>query len=183
MALAFSNFADREIRYEVYYHLGGYNLVLLPHKVWQKYREYESLRKKYFELYKKEPSIEELSSNFNLVPSEVYDVYQQVALQNPFSLDQKIYSEDKANYSITVKDRVEDPFHVECKKLEEDQEVLILALNRMSSNERKIFVMLHNLCDLVQEIPPDQNELINFFTHKNFKFSEKTTLRFPTLKV
>lgn len=182
MSLAFSNFAESEIRFEVYYQLSSYNMVALPHKIWQKYREFEKLKKQYFEIYKKDASLEDLAKVYNLDLNELYEVYQLVSLQNPSSLDQKIYTEEKNSLAVTVKDKIEDPASVENRKILEDQEILILALNRMSLKERKIFVMLHNLCDLVQDLTPDEKDLIKFFNYKNMKNLDNT-LMFPLLKI
>jgi len=124
MAMAFSNFADREVRYEIYYQLGNYNLVTLPHKTWQKHREFERLRKEYFECYKKEPSLDELAKHYNLDREEVYDIYQQVAIQNPHSLDQKVFTDEKSNHPVVLKDRIEDPQIIENRRVQEDQEIL-----------------------------------------------------------
>jgi len=170
MAMAFSNFADREIRYEIYYQLGNYNLVALPHKSWQRYREFETLRKQYFSENGKEPSLEDLIKTHSLPREEVYEIYRQVAMQNPHSLDQKVFNEDRAsNNQATLKDRIEDPRTLENRRLLENQEVLLLALLRLSQQSRKIFIAAQNLCDLVQDLPPQKDELEAFFFGKNIQ--------------
>jgi hypothetical protein len=47
--LSFPTFAEREIRYEIYYQLSNYNLVALPYQSWQKYRELEAFKKTFTE--------------------------------------------------------------------------------------------------------------------------------------
>jgi len=174
LSMAFSNFADREIRYEIYYQLGNYNLISLPHKSWQKYREFEELRKVYFDTYRKEPSLEDLISTYSLVREDVYDVYRQVAMQNPHSLDQKVFNEDKSDNRTLLKDRIEDPKCIEERELSEKQQVLYLALLKMALRERKVFVVANGLIDIVQDIEPDRHELEKFFlgaTTSRFRLS------------
>ena len=163
MAMAFSNFADREIRYEVYYQIANYNIIALPHKSWQKYREFEAFKKSYFEKYMQDASLDDLINEYKLDRREVYEIYRQVGMQNPYSLDQKVFSEEKSGNQISLKDRIEDPRCQEAQQLQEDQEVLLAALLRMSLLDRKVFVAAHNLVDVVQEIRPDENELQRFF--------------------
>jgi len=171
LSMAFSNFADREIRYEIYYQLGNYNLISLPHKSWQRYREFEGLRKAYYETYQKDPTLEDLISTYSLPREEVYDVYRQVAMQNPHSLDQKVFNEDKSDNRTLLKDRIEDSKCVEERELGEKQQVLYLALLRMSLKERKAFVIANSLIDIVQDIAPEKAELEKFFlggVHRKF---------------
>ena len=183
MSMAFSNFADREIRYEVYYQLSNYNLVTLPHKTWQKHREFEFLRKEFFEIHKREASLDELAEAYDLDRKEVYDIYQQVAIQNPCSLDQKVFSDEKSSHPVTLKDRIEDHQYVEAQKSHEDQEILFLSLLRMSQRDRKIFIAINNLCDLVQDLAPDKHDLDRFFLFKEQSVSEKKTNRKNTLNL
>lgn len=173
MSMAFSNFADREIRYEAYYQLSNYNLVTLPHKTWQKHREFEFLRKEFFEINKREASLDELSDIYQLDRKEVYDVYQQVAIQNPCSLDQKVYTDEKSTHPVTLKDRIEDTQCAESARLQENQEILFLSLLRMSQRERKMFIAINNLCDLVQDLPPDADDLAQFFVFDKHKKEDK----------
>jgi DNA-directed RNA polymerase specialized sigma subunit len=163
LSTAFANFADREIRYEIYYQLGNYNIISLPHKTWQKYREYEELKKTYFKTYGKEPTFEDLITTYSLPRDDVYDVYQQVGMQNPHSLDQKVYNEDKTDSRISLKDRIEDPKCAEERESAEKQQFLHLALLRMSHEDRKVFMVANGLADIVQDIAPDPTELKNFF--------------------
>jgi DNA-directed RNA polymerase specialized sigma subunit len=163
LSMAFSNFAEREIRYEIYYQLGNYNLISLPHKTWQKHREYEELRKEYYEKHGKEPSLEDLIRIYSLPKEDVYDVYRQVQMQNPHSLDQKVFNEEKSESKITLKDRIEDPKCIEARESVENQQFLHLALLRMSHKERKVFMVANSLTDIVQDIEPDPQELRSFF--------------------
>lgn len=173
MAMAFSNFADREIRYEVYYQLSNYNLVTLPHKTWQKHREFEFLRKEFFDINKREASLDELAETYRLDRKEVYDVYQQVAIQNPCSLDQKVFSDEKSSHTVMLRDRIEDQQCVEMQRLQENQEMLFLSLLRMSSRERKMFIAINNLCDLVQDLTPDKEDLDRFFVFNEHRPDNK----------
>ena len=167
MSMAFSNFCDKEIRYEVYYQLGNYNLVSLPHKIWKKYREFEDLKKEFQEKNQREPSLIELADYCNMDIDEVFEVYQQVGIQNALSIDQKIFPNDDSNYPVTLKDRLEDEHAVEQKREKEDHQILLLSLLRMPLKDRKLFVMIYNLCDLVQDLEPEYRELHNFFSKKN----------------
>jgi hypothetical protein len=54
------------------------------------------------------------------------------------------------------------------RRLFEEQEILLLTLERMSLKERKLFTMLNNLVDLAQDITPDPLEIEKFFG-KNLK--------------
>lgn len=163
LSMAFSNFADREIRYEIYYQLSNYNLISLPHKSWQRYREFEDCRRRYYEENGKEPSLEELIATYDLPRDEVYDVYRQVQMQNPHSLDQKVFSEEKSDSKMTLKDRIEDPKCAEERDRTEKAQFLYLALLRMAHSERKVFMVSNSLVDIVQDIEPDQAELRRFF--------------------
>lgn len=163
LSTAFSNFADREIRYEIYYQLSNYNIISLPHKTWQKHREFEELKKKFFKEHGRDASLEDLIRTYEVSRTEVFDVYQQVAMQNPHSLDQKVYNDDKTDNKMTLRDRLEDSRCAEEREQSERQQFLQLALLRMSHRDRKVFVVSNGLADIVQEITPDANELKSFF--------------------
>lgn len=171
MSLAFPTFAEREIRYEIYYQLGNYNLVALPHRTWQKYRKFEEMRNDYHRQHGKELTIQEFVEVFKLNKEEVLDTYAQVAMQNPCSLDQSLYPEDdnpNAAVDVTLKDKIEDPQIKELRSLIEDQEVIFLTLNRMPLEMRKFFIFSHNLCELVHdEMRPDPKELTDFFVNQS----------------
>lgn len=167
MALSFPTFAEREIRYEIYYQLSNYNLVALPYQSWQKYRELETLKRDFFKTRGREVrSHQELAEAYNIPIAEVLEIYSQIALQNPHSLEKKLYSSDEYGQVTTLKDRVEDPQERELRRLFEEQEVLLLTLERMPLKERKIFTMLNNLVDLAQDLNPDPFELDKFFGKK-----------------
>lgn len=163
LSMAFSNFADREIRYEIYYQLSNYNLVSLPHKTWQRYREFEDLKKKYYKDTGVDASLDDLIKTFNLPRDDVYDIYRQVSMQNPHSLDQKVFSDEKADNKATLKEKIEDPKFIEQREASEKQQFLHLAMQRMSLKDRKIFMISNSLVDIVQDIAPDSEELKNFF--------------------
>jgi len=171
MSLAFPTFAEREVRYEIYYQLGNYNIVALPHRTWQKYRKFEEMRNEYHGQNGKELSIQDFVDIFRLNKDEVYDVYAQVSMQNPCSLDQALYpDEDSPNVAVdvTLKDKIEDPQIKELRGLLEDQEVISLTLKRMPLEKRKFFIFSHNLCELVHdELVPDNKELTDFFVNQS----------------
>lgn len=165
IAMAFSNFADREIRCEVYYQIrNSYNLVNLPHETWKKRRKFEDLKKEYFAQHGREPSLEDLIEVYKLDGDEVYDIYNQVMIQSPHSLDQQLFSSEEESHLATFKEKLEDPQLPEQRETEENQEVIVLSLARMSLREKKMFVMANNLCDVGQDIKPDQAELDRFFS-------------------
>jgi len=164
MAMAFANFCDKEIRYEIYYQLGNYNLVNLPHRTWQQYREFEGLKTKFQSDQGREPSLTELVNHFNLEEARVYEVYQQVGIQNAMSLEHQLYTGEDSNYPVMLKDRLEDCKEGEREKEKEDYQVLLLTLVRMPLRDRKLFILYHNLCDLAQDMIPDQHELNTFFS-------------------
>jgi len=170
MSLAFPKFAEREIRYEIYYQIGNYNIISLPHRTWQKYRKYEEMRNDYHRQHGRELSLQEFAEVFRFHMEEVYEVYSQVAMQNPASLDQALYMDEDNPHSdveVTLKDKLEDPQLKEMRNLFDDQEVLVLALKRMPSIARKFFVFTHNLCELVHdEVLPDHDELTSFFINR-----------------
>ena len=163
LSMAFSNFADREIRYEIYYQLGNYNLIALPHKTWQRYREFEELRKNYYDEYGKDPNLEDLIRINSLCKEEVREIYRQVSMQNPHSLDQKVFNDEKSESKTTIKDRIEDPKCIEERETSEKNQFLHLALLRMSHRERKVFMVSNSLADIIQDIEPDPAELRSFF--------------------
>ena len=171
MSLAFPTFAEREIRYEIYYQLGNYNMVALPHRTWQKYRKFEEMRNEYHRQYGKELSIQDFIEVFHLNKEEVYEVYSQISMQSPCSLDQALYPEDDSPNSavdVTLKDKIEDPQIKELRSLLEDQEVISLTLKRMPLEKRKFFIFSHNLCELVHDdMLPDQKELTDFFINQS----------------
>lgn len=181
MSMAFANFADREVRYEIYYQLSNYNIVSLPHKSWQKYREYEELKRQYFEEYRKDPTLEELIKTYKLCREDVYDIYQQIAMQSPQSLDQKVYKDEKAGNQVTLKDRIEDSQILENQELLENQEAILLSLKRMNLQDRKIFIALNNTCDFIHEFPPLDSELHKFFFGENSKVAKMTKSPTPFL--
>ena len=166
MSLSFPTFAEREIRYEIYYQLSNYNLVALPYQSWQKYRELEAFKKEFHKQNGRDVrSLQELAEAFDIPIAEVLEIYSQIALQNPQSLEKRLYSNDDVGQVTTLKDRVEDPQEKEIRRLGEEQEVLLQTLEKMPLKERKIFTMLYNLTDLVQDIRPDAEELNKFFEH------------------
>jgi DNA-directed RNA polymerase specialized sigma subunit len=171
MSLAFPTFAEREIRYEIYYQLGNYNIISLPHRTWQKHRKFEDLRNEYHRQHGRELTTQEFIDIFNLDKEEVYDVYSQVAMQNPSSLDQTLYPEDDnphVSVEVTLKDKLEDPQIKEMRGLFEDQEILLLTLKCMPLKERKFFIFSHNLCELVHDdAKPNRDELLSFFMNQN----------------
>lgn len=170
MSLAFPTFAEREIRYEIYYQLGNYNIISLPHRTWQKYRKFEEMRNEYHRHHGRELTLQEFAEVFRFNLEEVYDVYSQVAMQNPASLDQALYMDEDnphVDVEVTLKDKLEDPQIKEMRNLFEDQEVLFLALKRMPIIARKFFVFAYNLCELVHDdMPPDREELASFFINQ-----------------
>lgn len=164
MSLAFPRFADSEIRHEIFFQLGNYNMVILPTKTWQRYRELEQLKKEFLRLYHREPTFNELCITFDLNFEEVFEIYNQISLQSPISLDHKVYvNEDSSAQALTLKDRLEDPQEAEMRELCEDQEILSLVLNKMSLRDRRLFVLTNNLLDISQDIEPDSRELDRFF--------------------
>lgn len=168
MSLSFPTFAEREIRYEIYYQLSNYNLVALPYQSWQKYRELEALKKDFHRTRGRDVrSLQELAEAYNIPIAEVLEIYSQIALQNPHSLEKRLYTHDDVGQVTTLKDRLEDPQDREMRRLGEEQEVLLLTLERMPLRERKVFALLNNLVDLVQDILPDEEELHKFFNHEN----------------
>lgn len=173
MSLAFPTFAEREIRYEIYYQMGNYNIITLPHRTWQKHRRFEEMRAEYHRQHGKELTMQEFIDTFNLDKEEVYDVYSQVAMQNPSSLDQTLYPEEDnphAAVDVTLKDKLEDPQIKEMRGLFEDQEILLLTLKRMPFKERKFFIFSHNLCELIHDdAQPNQEELVSFFMNQSTK--------------
>lgn len=175
MSLAFPTFAEREIRYEIYYQLGNYNIISLPHRTWQRHRKFEEMRAEYHRQHGRELTMQEFIDIYNLDKEEVYDVYSQVAMQNPNSLDQTIYSEDDnphASIEVTLKDRLEDPQIKELRGLFEDQEILLLTVKRMPLKERKFFIFSYNLCELVHDdIQPNREELLSFFLNQGIRNS------------
>lgn len=173
MSLAFPTFAEREIRYEIYYQLGNYNIISLPHRTWQKHRKFEEMRIEYHRQYGKELTLQEFTEVFCLDKEEVYDVYTQVAMQNPTSLDQTLYPEEDnphVSVEVTLKDKLEDPQIKELRGLFEDQEILLLTLKRMPLKERKFFIFSHNLCELIHDdAQPNRDELVSFFMNQSYK--------------
>jgi DNA-directed RNA polymerase specialized sigma subunit len=171
MSLAFPTFAEREIRYEIYYQLGNYNIISLPHRTWQKHRRFEEMRIDYHRQYGKELTLQELIEVFHLDKEEVYDVYSQVQMQNPSSLDQVLYPDEDnphASVEVTLKDKLEDPQIKELRGLFEDQEILLLTLKRMPLKDRKFFIFSHNLCELIHDdARPNQDELASFFINRS----------------
>ena len=170
MSLAFPTFAEREIRYEIYYQLGNYNIISLPHRTWQKHRKFEEMRTEYHRQYGKELTLQEFIEIFHLDKEEVYDVYSQVSMQNPSSLDQTLYPEEDnphVSVEVTLKDKLEDPQIKEMRGLFEDQEILLLTLKRMPLKERKFFIFSYNLCELIHDDPkPNRDELLSFFVNQ-----------------
>lgn len=175
MSLAFPTFAEREIRYEIYYQLGNYNIISLPHRTWQKHRKFEEMRADYHRQHGRELTTQEFVDVFNLDKEEVYEVYSQIAMQNPTSLDQTLYPEEDnphASVDTTLKDKLEDPQIKEMRGLFEDQEILLLTLKRMPLRERKFFIFTHNLCELAHDdIQPNQDELTSFFLHQSVRLN------------
>jgi len=175
MSLAFPTFAEREIRYEIYYQLGNYNIISLPHRTWQRHRKFEEMRADYHRQHGKELSLQEFSAVFHLDKEEVFDVYSQVAMQNPSSLDQTLYPEDDnphAAVDVTLKDKLEDPQIKELRGLMEDQEILLLTLKRMPLKDRKFFIFAYNLCELIHDdTKPNQDELTAFFVNQSLTSS------------
>jgi len=173
MSLAFPTFAEREIRYEIYYQLSNYNIISLPHRTWQKHRKFEEMRIEYHRQHGKELTLQEFIEIFCLDKEEVYDVYSQVAMQNPTSLDQTLYPEEDTPHvsvEVTLKDKLEDPQIKELRGLFEDQEILLLTLKRMPLKDRKFFIFSHNLCELVHDdIQPNRDELVSFFINQSVK--------------
>ncbi len=171
MSLAFPTFAEREIRYEIYYQLGNYNIIALPHRTWQKYRKFEEMKTEYHRQYGRELSLQEFIEIFHLDKEEVYDVYSQVSMQNPSSLDQTLYPEEDnphVSVEVTLKDKLEDPQIKELRGLFEDQEILLLTLKRMPLKDRKFFVFSYNLCELIHDDPkPNRDELLSFFVNQS----------------
>lgn len=171
MSLAFPTFAEREIRYEIYYQLGNYNIISLPHRTWQRHRKFEEMRAEYHRQHGKELTLQEFSEIFHLDKEEVYDVYSQVAMQNPSSLDQTLYPDEdnpQTSAEVTLKDKLEDPQIIEMRGLFEDQEILLLTLKRMPLRERKFFIFAYNLCELIHDdAKPNQDELISFFVNQS----------------
>jgi len=171
MSLAFPTFAEREIRYEIYYQLSNYNIISLPHRTWQRYRKFEEMRIEYHRQHGHELSLQEFIEIFHLEKEEVYDVYNQVSMQNPASLDQTLYPEEDNSHvtvEVTLKDKLEDPQIKEMQHLFEDQEILLLTLKRMPLKERKFFIFAHNLCELVHDdIKPNPDELASFFVNQS----------------
>jgi DNA-directed RNA polymerase specialized sigma subunit len=169
MSLAFPTFAEREIRYEIYYQLSNYNIISLPHRTWQKYRKFEDMRNEYHRFHGKELTIQEFAEVFRYSLEEVYEVYSQVGMQNPTSLDQALYIDEDnphVDVEVTLKDKLEDVQIKEMRNLFDEQEVLLLALKRMPSKLRKFFIYSNNLCELVHdEIKPNKDELTSFFVH------------------
>jgi len=180
MSLAFPTFAEREIRYEIYYQLGNYNIIALPHRTWQKHRKFEEMRAEYHRQNGKELTLQEFIEIFHLDQEEVYDIYSQVAMQNPSSLDQTLYPEDDVPHvsnEITLKDKLEDPQIKELRGLFEDQEILLLALKRMPLQSRKYFIFSYNLCELVHDdTTPNKEELMSFFVNQSSVRSNKINL-------
>lgn len=169
MSLSFPTFAEREIRYEIYYQLSNYNLVALPYQSWQKYRELEAFKRDFFKQRGRDVrSYQELAEAYDVPLAEVLEIYSQIALQNPHSLEKKLYAHDDTGHVpvSTLKDRVEDPQEKEMRRLAEEQEVLLLTLEKMPIRERKIFTLLNNLIDLAQDLNPDAFELDMFFGKK-----------------
>jgi RNA polymerase sporulation-specific sigma factor len=174
MSLAFSTFAEREIRYEIYYQLGNYNIISLPHRTWQKHRKFEEMRIGYHREHGRDLTLQEFIEIFKLDKEEVYDVYSQVSMQNPTSLDQVLYPEEDnphVSVEVTLKDKLEDPQIKEMRSLFEDQEILLLTLKRMPLKTRKFFIFSHNLCELIHDdVRPNEDELASFFiNHSQFK--------------
>ena len=163
MARGFAGFVETEIRYEIYYQLGNYNIISLPHQTWQKYRKLEDIRKKYHQETGKDLSLEEFVSIFHLDREEVLEIYSQILIQNPQSLDQKLYPDEDCTQDVTLKDKIEDNQIPELRQLIEDQEVLLLTLTRMPLVERKFFIMTYDLCDLSPNLAPEPRELNKFF--------------------
>jgi|GEM_PF-3640636 len=177
MSLAFPTFAEREIRYEIYYQLGNYNIISLPHRTWQRHRKFEEMRTEYHRQHGRELTLQEFIVIFHLDKEEVYDVYSQIAMQNPSSLDQTLYPEEDAPQvaaDATLKDKLEDPQIKELRGLVEDQEILLLTLKRMPVQERKFFIFSYNLCELVHDdIKPNQDELTSFFVNQTTKSNSR----------
>jgi DNA-directed RNA polymerase specialized sigma subunit len=172
LSMSFSNFAKEEIRYEIYYQLGNYNLINLPNEMWQLHRKFELYKQDFIMRTQKYPSIRDLALAYNLDYATVYEVYFQVGLQNPFSLDTKVYPEDDSARPITLKEKIEDHEEKEAQKVSENSELILLSLMRMPLQNRKIFGLIYNLCDLLQEIEPDQTEIQDFFFTKHLRVVE-----------
>jgi DNA-directed RNA polymerase specialized sigma subunit len=171
LSMSFSNFAKEEIRYEIFYQLGNYNLINLPNEMWQLHRKFEQYKREYILKTQRYPSIRDLADTYQLDYQTVYEVYFQVGLQNPFSLDTKVYPEDDSSRPITLKEKIEDQEEKEAQRLSENSELVLLSLMRMPIRKRKIFGLIYNLCDLLQEIEPDPVELHNFFFSKPQRLS------------
>ena len=171
MSLAFPTFVEREIRYEIYYQLSNYNIISLPHRTWQRHRKFEEMRADYHKQHGKELTLQEFISIFHLDAEEVYEIYNQISMQNPTSLDQTLYPEDDSPHvsvEVTLKDKLEDPQIKEMRHLFEDQEILLLTLKRMPLKERKYFIFSHNLCELIHDDTlPNQDELHAFFVNQS----------------
>ena len=166
LSMSFANFAKEEIRYEIYYQLGNYNLVNLPNEMWQLHRKFEQLKRDYVVEKQKCPSIRDLAETYKLDYQTVFEVYFQVGLQNPLSLDTKIYPDDDSSRPVTIKEKIEDHEDNESRRMSENSELILLSLLRMPIRKRKIFGLIYNLCDLLQEIEPDPVEIHNFFFAK-----------------
>jgi DNA-directed RNA polymerase specialized sigma subunit len=133
------------------------------------------MRADYHRQHGRELTTQEFVDVFNLDKEEVYEVYSQIAMQNPTSLDQTLYPEEDnphASVDTTLKDKLEDPQIKEMRGLFEDQEILLLTLKRMPLRERKFFIFTHNLCELAHDdIQPNQDELTSFFLHQSVRLN------------
>ena len=172
LAMSFPKFAKEEIRYEIFYQLGNYNVINLPNEMWQLYRKFEILKHEYVVKYSKQPSARDLALEYSLDYSTVFEVYFLVGLQNPCSLDTKIYPEDESSRPVTLKEKIEDHEDKESKRIAENSELILLSLQRMPLQKRRIFGLIYNLCDLLQDIEPDQTELHSFFFSKQIRAAQ-----------
>ncbi len=178
MSLAFPTFIEREVRYEIYYQICNYNVIILPHTTWQQHRKFEDMRENYHSKHGKELTISEFIDTFHLDRELVYDIYSQISMQNPSSLDQSVYMDEESPCCInsssdfSLKDKIEDPQIKDTQNLLEDQELLLLALNRLPITVKRFFIFSHNLCELVHDsMPPNLDELKTFFlnqAHNNY---------------
>lgn len=165
IAMSFSSFAEREIRYEIYFQLSNYNVVALPHSSWQKYKKLEEMRTEHNHKYGTDLSLIEFVDILGC--SEAFDICQQIAMQNPVSLDHAVYEDSTAANEVTLKDKLEDLQAKEVKDLLEDQEILASTLKRLPFRERKFFTIMYALCDLTHDdMAPDKDELEKFFIHR-----------------
>ena len=165
IAMSFSAFAEREVRYEIYFQLSNYNIVALPHSSWQKYKKLEEMRLEHNRKFGVDLTLLEFADF--LGSSEAFEICQQIAMQNPVSLDHAVYEDSTASNEVTLKDKIEDVQAKEVRELMEDQEILISTLKRVPFRDRKFFTFMYALCDLTHDaMVPDKEDLERFFLHR-----------------